>query len=157
MYETILEPINGQEAKQILKSQMEQRIDMIPLLKIGNAFKKIEVGFELIFSAFPADCPVPSAEWQILIGLKEGEDPIFDFDVKRLDMLWEKRKKIAENLQKLDEFLAKYNPTETFKDVTSDNGTPDELRVEHGLKVPMLHISPSGRKNEVLVNAKDIK
>lgn len=155
--ETILEPINGQEAKEILKSMMNERIDKIPLLKVGNAFKQIKVGFELIFEAFPADVPVPMAEWEILLGIKEGEDIKFDEFLNNLDKLKDKRAKIAEKLSKIDTFLEKHNPMVVDTIIESDNGTPDELRVKHDLKLPMLHTSPSGKKSEVMVNAKDIK
>lgn len=155
--ETILEPINGQEAKEILKSMMNQRIDKIPLLKVGNAFKQITLGFDLIFQAFPADCPVPSAEWQILIGLDNGDDPDFSRDIKKIEMLEARREQLVNNLEKIDEFLAKYHPTEELGITESDNGIPDELRMNHNLKLPMLHTSPSGKKTEVLVDSKEIK
>lgn len=155
-YETILEPINGEEARKVLKSMMIERIDKIPMLKVGNAFKQLKLGFELIFEAYPKDCPVPIAEWQLLMGLKEGDDIEFDKDVKKLEILKEKRAEVAENLDRIDSFLEKYAPTEIITDIESDDGVPDELRVRHGLKVPMLHTSPTGKKNEVMVDPKQL-
>lgn len=156
-YETILEPINGQEARKILKSLAAQGIDKIPMLSIGNAYKQISLGFVLKFSAFPPDCPVPSAEWQILMGVETGDDIEFDKDVKKLEFLREKKAELEANVAKIDKFLKKYNPSGTVEIIDSDNGVPDELRIAHGLKVPMLHTAPSGRKTEVLVNHGDIK
>lgn len=156
--ETTYTPINGLEAKKILKSMMLERFDKIPLLKEGNAFKQVELGFDLYFKCYPADCPVPIAEWQLQIGLKDGEDLEFDKDKKKLELLKEKRDKMMENIDRIDEFLAKHAPEELFEDRESDSegvgsaGVPDELRVRHNLLIPMIQTSKSGRRSETLVN-----
>ena len=155
--ETTLTPINGMEAKKILKSQMLECIDKIPYLREGNAFKQIEVGFELIFSAFPPDVPVPIAEWNLLIGLKKGDDVAFDKDKAKLALLKERRAEIAENLEKIDTFLKEHCPTEIYTVSDSDNGTPDELRSRHGLGIPMLKTDENGNKSEVVVSVEELK
>jgi hypothetical protein len=157
MYQTILEPINGEEARKILKSMSNQAIDKIPMLRVGNAYKRIELGFELIFKAFPADCPVPSAEWQLLLSLKDDEDVEFSKDVEKLEIMREHRDKIVNNLQRIDAFLAKHSPEFTQTVIDSDEEVPDEMRIRHKLKVPMVHTAASGTKTEVLVNPQDIK
>jgi hypothetical protein len=154
--DTTLTPINGIEAKKILKSQMNENIDKIPYLREGNAYKQIEVGFELIFSAYPADVPVPIAEWNILIGLRKGENAAFDRDKAKLEVLKDLRAEIAENLDKIDKFLEKHCPTEIFTVVDSDGGTPDELRAKHDLLLPMLKTDSNGRKSEVMVSVEDL-
>lgn len=155
--ETTLTPINGAEAKKILKSQMEKRIDKIPYLSEGNAFKRIVIGFELIFQAFPPDCPVPSAEWQLLIGLPNGEDLEFDLDVRKLEILEEKKQEYIAALERIDKFLDKYRVHKVLEVKESDNETPDELRVQHGLKVPVIKTSTSGIRTEVKVPPQELK
>jgi hypothetical protein len=154
--ESTYTPITGLEAKKLLKSMMNERIDKIPYLKEGNAFKQIEIGFELIFSAYPPDCPVPVAEWQTLIGLPEGEDAEFDKDKKKLELLMEKRNQILENVERIDKFLEKYAPREEYTDIEKDNGIPDELRLAHNLPLPMIQTSKSGTRTEVSVPANSV-
>lgn len=155
--ETTLTPINGAEAKKIIKSQMEKRIDKIPMLSEGNAFKRLVIGFELIFEAFPPDCPIPSAEWQILIGTPNGEDLEFDRDVKKLEMLENKKLEFIETIERIDKFLSKHRIAEVIQVKESDNETPDELRIKHGLKVPVIKTSTSGARIETKVAPQELK
>lgn len=155
--ETTLTPVNGAEAKKILKSQMEKRIDKIPYLSEGNAFKRIVIGFDLIFEAFPPDCPVPSAEWQILIGTPNGEDLEFDRDIKKLEMLEEKKLEFIKTIERIDKFLAKHRVVETIQVKESDNETPDELRIKHGLKIPVIKTSVAGTRIETKIAPQELK
>lgn len=154
--ETTLTPINGAEARKIIKSQMESKIDKIPYLSEGNAFKRIVVGFELIFEAFPPDCPVPTAEWEILIGLPEGEDAIFDNDVKKLEALEKKREELLSSVERIEKFLTKYKKAEVIEVKESDNGVPDELRVKHNLKIPVIKATGTGTRIETRVPASEL-
>lgn len=155
--ETTLTPIDGAEAKKILKSQMEKRIDKIPMLSVGNAFKRIVIGFDLTFEAFPADCPVPSAEWQILIGLPEGDDLEFDEDVRKLEILEHKKEELEKSIERITKFINKHKIVEEIKVKESDNETPDELRVKHGLKIPVIKTSLSGVRTEARIPPQELK
>lgn len=155
--ETTLTPINGAEIKKILKHLMEQRIDKIPMLKEGETYKQVTVGFELILTAFPADRPVPTAEWEILIGLEDGEDLVFDKDKQKLKELKDKRNILTESIARIDKFLSKHGPTEVIKEIESDNGTPDELRERANLKIPVVKTSTSGAKSEIMMGASQLR
>lgn len=158
--ETTYSPLNGLEIKEILKrvkQLLTERIDKIPYLKEGNAYKQAELHYFFEMTCYPADCPVPTAEWNTLIGLKEGEDAEFDTDKKKIELLVQKRAAILKNAEKIDEFLRKHAPTVTIENTIADKGVPDEVRIQNGLKVPMVQTSKSGAKTEVLVNPSGLK
>lgn len=157
VFETTLTPINGADVKKILKSQMEKRIDKIPMLSEGNAFKRLVIGFELIMEAFPPDCPVPSAEWQILIGTPIGDDLEFDMDVRKLEVLEERLIELQANAERIIKFLKKYKTVEEIEVKESDNDTPDELRIKHGLKIPVIKTTTSGMRTETKIAHTELK
>lgn len=149
-------PLNGSEIKKAVKMQQIALIEKIPYLKEGNAYKQAEIMFEFQMKAYPADCPVPAGEWQLLIGLKAGDDVEFDKDRLKLQMLEEKRNLLLEQVNQINNFLNKH--IHIFDEVVTikDNGIPDEVRIAHGLPVPMISTSPTGKKNEISVPASGI-
>lgn len=134
------EAINGLEAKEILKRNICNKIDKIPLLNGGNAFHKLRMIYSVIFSAFPSDCPVPEdQELELLLKAPEFDSQVdylkLDGAIKKLEA---KRTSLEEGLEKIKTLLQKLNPTiEITEDLNAGN-TPDVLRIAHDLPVPRI-------------------
>jgi hypothetical protein len=148
-------PLNGMEVRKACKNKLKEFIDALPMLKEGNAFKQADIKMSYRMKAYPADCPVPTGDFQMLIGLAEGEDAEFDKDKKKLELLIEKRNIILENVNKINNFLNKCMTITEEDIIIKDNGIPDEVRIANKLPVPMIQ-TQMGRRSEILVNAENI-
>ncbi len=153
--ESTASPLHGGEIKKACKNKIKEFIENLPMLKEGNAFKQADIKMSFRMKAYPADCPVPTGDFQMLIGLEEGEDAEFDKDKKKLELLIEKRNAILENANKINAFLNKHMNIVDGDVAIKDNGIPDEVRIANNLPIPMIQTS-MGRRSEILVNAENI-
>lgn len=155
-YQTTLTPINGAEIKKIAESVFVENIGKVPMLREGLAFKQVRIHFRMLVEAYPEDCPTPAGGFQILIGLDEGIDTEFDKDAKKLDFLEQKLHKTLENAKRIQDFLAKHRPTFDKIIDLSDDGIPDELRIAHKLKIPVI-AHKGGKTFETHIDASQLK
>lgn len=155
-YETTLTPINGAEIKKIAESVFVEQIAKVPMLREGLAFKQVKLHFRILVEAYPEDCPCPAGGFQVLIGLDEGIDAEFDKDAKKLDLLEEKLMNILANAERIQKFLQQHRPTFDKIINLSDEGIPDELRIAHKLKIPVI-AHKNGRSFETYIDASQLK
>lgn len=155
-YETTLTPINGLEIKKIAESEFINHIAKVPMLREGLAFKQVRIHYRILVEAYPEDCPCPAGGFQVLIGLDEGIDAEFDKDAKKLDLLEQKLYAILANAERIQKFLKQHRPTFDQIITVSDEGIPDELRISHKLKIPVI-AHKNGRSFETYIDASQLK
>lgn len=155
-YQTTLTPINGAEVKKIAESVFVENIAKVPMLREGLAFKQVKIHFRILVEAYPEDCPCPAGGFQIIIGLDEGTDVEFDKDVKKLDLLEQKLHATLNNAETIQKFLQKHRPTFDKVIDVSDEGIPDELRIAHKLKIPVI-AHKNGKTYETHIDASQLK
>lgn len=137
--QAVYHPLNGREIREILKRNINDKIDMIPMLREGNAFHEATLIYSFAMTATPADCPVPTAEWEVA-----AITPKFDQNQEYKDIKEKQAKLIAiridleKQLEEVDKFLAEMEETYEKEVVISAGRIPDEVRIEHKMPVPRL-------------------
>lgn len=136
----VYEAINGLEAKEILKKNVCDKIDKIPLLNGGNAFHQLRMIYSIVFSAFPADCPVPDdQELELVLKAPDfNENEAYIKQAGAIKKLEEKKNKFYEDVDKIDKILETLNPQQEETVELDAGDIPDNLRVEHDLKLPRI-------------------
>lgn len=151
--ETTLTPINGKEAKDLIKLQISKILEQTPGLDFATSYHKLEIKGEIKLSAYPADTPVPKIELNFsldapLLGTEEIQN-----DLERIMILEAKREELLGLLVKLNETLDKVNP-QTESTFELDAGSePDNLRIQEGLPIPIVRKS-GGRYIETTMEVK---
>lgn len=152
--ESTYTPINGAEAKKALKSNTSTRIDSIAGFKLGLAFHKLKIEYTMKATAYPADVPVPEAEFAFIINspdLEKQSEILEHFD--KIEILEAKRERLLEGIAMIDKILDIARPIYNLKETLSAGDAPDELRIAEGLPVPMIKTGLGGRKSEVYIEA----
>lgn len=131
--------INGKEARQILKHDANEKIDKIPLFKEGAAFHRIHIIYTMVCTCYPADCPVPTLDFEIARSAK-GFDEQKDFVEKKdkITTLEAKRKELEDGIIRIDQILSVIRPIIEIGGNLSAGDIPDELRIAHNLPVPRI-------------------
>lgn len=135
----VYEPINGKEARQILKHDHNEKVDKIYLFKEGAAFHRLHIMYAMTCTCYPADCPVPTLEFEIARsakGYNENEDYIQQAD--KIKSLETKREELVSGIERIDKILSVIRPVVEIEGDLQAGDIPDKLRVEHGLSVPRI-------------------
>jgi len=135
----IYEAVNGKEARQILKHDVNEKIDKIYLFKEGHAFHRIHIMFSMVCTCYPADCPVPTMEYEIARSAK-GFDEQKDYieQKEKIEILEKKRAELLLGLERIDQILSVIRPVVEIEGDLQAGDTPDVLRIAHGLPVPRM-------------------
>lgn len=152
--ESIYEPINGLEAKKILKHNTNRRIDDIHGFKFGLAFHRLRIDYVMSVTAYPADCPVPEAEFSFIINapdLEKQSNLLEHFN--KIEVLENKKARLLEGIALIDKILDVARPVYELQDNLNAGDTPDELRMQEGLEVPVIRTSLGGKRSEIFVKA----
>lgn len=152
--QTIYAALNGLEIKQICKQKLNQAIDNLPLLKIGNTFHRAEVQFGFTMTAYPTDVPVPQKELEFHL-VDETLEPSWNAYVLKLKDLVTAENRLLANQKQIEDILDIIRDAKSkliLEDealLTIDAGdTPDRIRVETGLDIPVAQRDSSGKMNE---------
>lgn len=169
------QPLNGKEIRTILKKRICDRIDLIPLMKEGHAYHNASLAFSFTMTATPADCPVPTAEFE-----ESMQAPGFDLQEDYLDVtnkaesLRNKKEQLLAQIEKIDQLLGiqqeienNLNPKsvegfvllveegEIISAAGSRSGA-DEVRIKNGLPIPRIvkEETPTGgtKMSEKMIN-----
>lgn len=129
--------INGREAKQILKHDINDKIEKIHLFKEGSAFHRLHIMYSLVATCYPSDCPVPTLEYEVARSAK-GFDEQKDFidQKEKVEILRAKKLELEKGIERIDQILSVIRPTIEIEESLNAGNTPDKLRIEHGLPVP---------------------
>lgn len=156
--ESTYTPMNGSEAKKALNNNTRNRIDGISGFKMGLAFHKLKIEYEMKVTAYPADVPVPEAEFAFIINspdLEKQSELLENFD--KIEILEAKKERLLQGIRDIDKILDIARPIYEIKATLDAGDAPDELRIQEGLPVPMIKTGLGGRKSEVYVGGAEIK
>lgn len=164
MPSSIYEPINGKEARLVLKKSVNNQIDTnrdMSLFKEGNAFHRIEMCYALTVTCYPADCPVPEMEIIEAInapGLTTKEREEIEKTKDNVKLIDTKIEKLHNQIAKLLAMKNQVQPVIEIEEIHSAGNIPDELRKEFDLPVPQIVSTPlidgTTKKQEVFVQVK---
>lgn len=144
------QPLNGMEIRKILKKRLCDKIDLIPLTKEGHAYHQASLAYSFTMTATPADCPVPSAEFEEAI-----QAPNFNLQqdyieaTNKAEALKNRREQLELQIRKIDDLLQIIQETYEEEEIISAAGSKsgaDEVRIENGLPLPRIvkEETPSG-------------
>jgi hypothetical protein len=155
MPESLYNAINGQEAKTMLIKRLTDLVNQLPYMKWGNTFHRFYCWFKVDIRAYPADVPTPFLEAEFEIKASDL-DKIDNKDIKKeydlfvtnfdkslgiLNIIDEKMRELNEIRQNVLDFVNEHYP-EVLSHVgeikSSDDATPDYLRVNEGLPLHVL-------------------
>src|SRR4051812_43743282 len=123
------EPINGLEGRKLLKRDVSEKIDKLPLMNGGNSFHRFHAVYSLIITAFPADCPVPTAEYEFARNAPEFDQNLHYIEGKtKSDELQTLKDNLLAHIEKIDKVLAVIRPTIEIEGDLNAGDIPDELR-----------------------------
>ncbi len=133
------EPINGLEGRKLLKRDINEKIDKLPLMNGGNSFHRFHAIYSLIITAYPVDCPVPTAEYEFARNAPEFDQNLHYIEGKtKSDELKTLKQNLLNHIEKIDKVLEVISPEVEIEGDLSAGDIPDELRTEHGLPVPKI-------------------
>lgn len=144
--------INGLEARRMLKSNVNERIDKIPYLTQGNAFPRFKAEYAFVITCYPSDCPVPEGEFVIAINSPEVTKAELQEHFSEIEVIEAKRERLLEGIALCDKILDLVRPVTIIEETLSAGNIPDELRIREGLPIPMIK-TENGRRSEVYVDA----
>jgi hypothetical protein len=154
--QTTSNALNGQELKDAMKIKLERAIDEIPLLKVGNTFKNAIIEFGFSMRAFPSDVPVPD---EIDLAFELNPPEISEEDKQTVEGLKNHTNKLIDLRDKIyEEFeneIEKYCLLVEKGETIKTKEKPDEVRIEAGLKLPIL-TEVDGRKVEVSLDSSEL-
>lgn len=145
--------INGKELRDIIKINFGKKVDSTPMLKIGNSFHKVQIAYSAQITAFPNEVEIPDIEYVEIFSSPAVVNGKLDSHFAKIDEVFEYRIKLLAKLEELDSILDKAMPEENIDETVGGDKPPDEVRIEHGLPVPVTKIvnKETGRKAEVNV------
>lgn len=131
--------INGREAKQCLKHDIGLKIEDISKFKEGAAFHRLHIMYSMVCTAYPADCPVPTLDYEVARSAK-GFDEQKDYieQKEKIDVLVAKKLELEKGIERIDQILSVIRPVIEIEGDLNAGNTPDKLRIEHGLPVPRI-------------------
>lgn len=141
------QPLNGKEIRTIVKKKLEKRIDEIPRMKEGHAYHQAVIAFSFTMTAVPADCPVPTAEFEEII-----KSPGFNLQdhfinvSDKINSLENKKSQLLAQVEKIDELLAGIRVSEEVEEIIQAGTIPDEVRIDNDLPLPRIvtETTPAG-------------
>lgn len=162
-YDSMYAPLNGREIKNVLKTALDRHIEKIPLLKEGSAFHKCHIQCAATITAYPADVPVPSVEFEESIEAKATPDNIGELEahfsaIEKLEDRFVAVQKFNELGILLEEKLRKAIDAarpQVEIDVDEDGTIPDKVRIAHGLNIPVIG-TEGGKRIEMSVSPKKL-
>lgn len=135
--QTTATPINGQEAAEILKNQATFLIENTPGLDFASSYHRLTMEGSFKLKAYPADIEYPAKDFEFDINSvsttkKENEDK-FAY-IERLETV---RNELIHRLDEVTQLLDTLAPVSEVPFELSAGDTPDKLRIEQGLSIPV--------------------
>jgi len=167
--QAVYHPLNGREIREVLIKDITTRINLIPLLKEGNAFDEAVLVYAFSMTCVPADCPVPTAEFEIAV-----RNPEFNLQSnytdrqEKLNDLLEAKKRLEAQIEKIERLIPLISAEEDLdlnsvinvtveKEVEINAGkTPDQVRIDHQMGVPRIVKTTDERTGVVNMSEKYI-
>jgi hypothetical protein len=157
--QAVYQPLNGKEIRALLIKRITERINNIPMMKEGHAYHEATLAYSFTMTAVPADCPVPSAEFEEVVaspGYKLEPEYIKALDTaetlkNKKEFLEAQVAKLQETIDEVDKLLNAALVVEEVEDIISAGKIPDEVRRDNGLPLPRTVIitTPSGGTKKV--------
>jgi len=135
--QTSATPINGREAAEMLKRQANHLIENTPGLDFASSYHRCTLEGTFKLTAYPNDIPTPAKEFSFDVNSisttrKENEEH-FAY-IKRLETI---REELIHRLEEATELLDKLAPVTEIQFKLEAGDTPDKLRIEQGLPIPV--------------------
>lgn len=161
MGQQVYAPMNGKEVREVKKRRICEEIDKIPGLKVGLAFKKVQIDVGFTIRCYPDDVPCPEGEFGFVTESEASVMGFFENHYNEVDELESKIIKLREQHESLTKLLEEGEKAlssvlvieeviiheSSALDTNSDTpDTPDKLRVKVGLPVPTIEQVGLGRE-----------
>lgn len=139
MLETTSTPINGKEAKELINIQLKKILDSTPGLDLATSYHRIIIKLNFELSAYPSDYasrfPKREVEFNIdSLSTSKGEN---ESELQRIQRLETSRQELLGYLAKLTDELEQANPKYSAEIELSATNSPDDLRIDEGLPIPV--------------------
>jgi hypothetical protein len=149
--QTTATPFNGKEAKQLLKIEFDKLLDNTPGLDFGTSYHRLVINGNFKLSAYPSDTPTPVREFEKVFDspstVRLENEEHFQY-IRRLETI---REELVHKLSELTSYLDQANPTIENEFVQDAGNSPDQLRIESGLPIPVV-TRVSGKSVETYVD-----
>lgn len=151
------QPLNGLEIRKILKRRVCEKIDLIPRMKEGHAYHEASLAFTFTMTATPADCPVPTMEFEEAMQAPEFNLQKHWMEVTdKVSSLKGVKEQLLAHIQKINGLLETLEVNEEETEIISAGKVPDEVRIANDLPIPRIvkEETPTGgtKMTEKMIN-----
>ena len=151
------QPLNGKEIREVLKKRVCAKIDLIPRMKEGHAYHEAALAYSFTMTATPADCPVPSIDFEEIMQAPGFNLQEHYLDVKnKAESLENKKEQLLAQIEKIDQLLAIVKETVEESEVIQAGKVPDNVRIDNDLPLPRIvrEETPTGgvKMTEKMIN-----
>lgn len=137
--QAVYQPLNGLEIRKILKKRVCERIDLIPRMKEGHAYHEANLAFSFTMTATPADCPVPTAEFEEAMKAPEFNLQKHWMEVTdKATSLKNVKEQMLAHINKINGLLETIEQITEDEEIISAGRVPDQIRIDNGLPVPRI-------------------
>jgi hypothetical protein len=147
-FQTTATPMNGKEGADLLELQFLHLLRNTPGLDFASSYHRLALEGYFRIKAYPADIPYPAKDIAFdvnSVSTNRGEnEEVFEY-VKKLETI---REELIHRLQQVTEILETINPVTEVQFKLEAGDKPDELRIQHGLPVPVVE-KRGGRNIEI--------
>lgn len=162
--DSVYAALSGKEIRDVIKRQVIEEIDKIPLLKAGNCFHRAQIDVGFTISAYPADVPCPEGEFSYIVQSEPAKKKELDSHFESVEELKIKVEKLQKQSKELnlireaaEQALKTVLETETIM-IHEDGTVPDKVRISNNLSVPVVKKTGlAGQKSEVMVSSSNFK